>query len=49
MDIIMRSYSHLGVKGLSNAKPEILKITKEQSVTRLIRRTSRPRTDCVTH
>ena len=38
-------YSHLGVKGLSNAKLEILKITKEQSVTRLIRRTSRPRTD----
>ena len=49
MDIIMRSYSLLGFKGLSNAKLEILKITKEQSVTRLIRRTSRPRTDCVTH
>ena len=49
MDIIMRSYSHLGVKGLSKAKLEILKITKEQSVMRLRRRTSRPRTDCVTH
>ena len=32
-----------------DAKLEILKIRREQPVTRLRRRTSRPQTDCVTH